>query len=283
MHTPRIVLTLILLLLTLRLVAQDGANTLEPPKPQKYVAVIEEAPRLPFFQGFTVSFDLFGVGQYLLSDYGTLEGALRLNLKNTFFPIVEAGYAICDSEDGNTSIRYKTQAPYLRAGIDINMLRNKFQDNRLYLGARYGISRYNFDIISPPLTDPIWGEAEASNVTDIATTSHWFEIVAGVEVQLWRNIHMGWSIRYKKDIHSTHNRYASPYYIPGYGTTTHSSAWGFTYNLIFDLNWGKSKKGKTHTVTLIDHPVDNETTPDGETSPTPTTSRPTPTTSPDPS
>lgn len=229
-------------------------NTQEPPKPQKYVAVIEDTPKLTFFQGFTLSADAFGFAQYLFSDYGSLEGALRLNLKNTYFPIVELGYATCDSEDANTQIRYKTSAPYLRVGVDFNMLKNKFQENRLYLGVRYGLSCYNFDISGPPIVDPIWGGSEAFSYKDIATTSHWFEIVAGVQVKVWRNFHMGWSVRYKHKISSTKNQYAQPYYIPGYGTTTHTTGWGATYNLIFDLNWGKKKK-KTTQVTIIERPI----------------------------
>lgn len=229
-------------------------NVQEPPKPQKYVAIVEETPHLSFFQGFTLSADVFGLGQYLFSDYGSLEGALRLNLRNTYFPIVEIGYATCDSEDANTFIRYKTTAPYMRVGVDFNMLKDKFQDNRLYLGVRYGLARYNFDISGPPIVDPIWGGSEAFSYKDIATTSHWFEIVAGVQVKIWRNFHMGWSVRYKREISSTENQYAQPYYIPGYGTTTHTTGWGVTYNLIFDLNWGKKKK-KTTQVTLIERPI----------------------------
>lgn len=233
--------------------AQD--NTPEPPKPQKYVAVVEEEPRLVFFQGFTLSADLFGPVQYLVSDYGSFEGALRLNLKNTFFPVVELGFALCDTEDANTLIRYTTQAPYMRIGVDVNLLKDKFQDNKLYIGARYGLSRYEFDISGPPLTDPVWGGSEPFSYKGIGTTSHWFELVAGVQVKVWSNIHMGWSVRYKHEISSTKNAYAKPYFIPGYGTTTHTTSWGATYTLNFDLNWGKKKKAKVHQVTIIEQPV----------------------------
>ena len=231
-------------------------NVQEPPKPQQYVAVIQEEPQLAFFQGFTLSADIFGPAQYVLSDNGSFEGALRLNLKNTFFPTFELGYGLCDSEDANTRIRYKVQAPFLRVGLDYNLLRNKFQDNLLYAGLRYAISRYSFDISGPGIVDPIWGGSEPFSYKDIATTTHWFEILFGVQVKVWRNFHMGWTIRYKRSFSTTSNRYASPYYIPGYGTTTHTTSWGATYNLVFDLNWGKRKKAKTHTVTIIERPIE---------------------------
>ena len=113
----------------------------EDNKPKKFVQLTVEEPKLTFFQGFTLSADVFGPIQYLMSDYGSVEGALRLNLYNTYFPIAELGFANCDMTDGNTNISYKTSAPYLRVGVDMNILKNKFQENRLFVGVRYGICR----------------------------------------------------------------------------------------------------------------------------------------------
>jgi len=206
---------------------------------KKYVASAFEEPKQTFFQGFTLGVDLFSPAQYLLSDGGGFEGALRLNLLNTYLPIVEVGYVRYDKTDENTDIRYATTAPYARIGIDVNMLNNKWQNNRLYVGARYGISKYDFDISGPSVSDPVWGGEETFSYEGISMTSQWLELVCGVEVGLWRNLHMGWSVRYKQKLSSTKSRYAEPYYIPGYGTTTGAVAWGITYSLIFDLNWGK--------------------------------------------
>ena len=213
----------------------------ETPQPTKYVAVEEEKEHLVLFQGFTLEADVYGPVAYLISDYGTIGGALRLNLKNTFFPIVEAGYGKCKKEDFNTKVTYKVGAPYARVGLDINMLRDKFQNNRLYLGARYGISTYQYDMICPAMTDPIWGGSEPFNMKGIDCTSHWAEVVMGVEVSIYKNFHMGWSVRYKREISSTKSDFAKPSCIPGYGYTTNATCWGATYSLIFDLNWGLKK------------------------------------------
>lgn len=207
----------------------------------KYVAVEEERPHLTFFQGFTLSADIIGPAMWVLGSYGTAEAALRLNLRNTYFPVAEVGYAMCDTYDPNTYISYQTKAPYLRAGIDFNLLKDKFQENRFFVGARYGMSVYNFDVAGPPMTDDVWGGSAPFAVNGLQTTSHWMEIVVGVQVKIWRNFHMGWSVRYKRELSSTDNKYARPYYIPGYGTTTTGTTWGGTYNLVFDLNWGKAK------------------------------------------
>lgn len=216
----------------------------EKPKPTKYVAVEEEKQHLVFFQGFTLSGDVYGPVAYMVSDYGTMEGALRLNLKNTYFPIVEVGYGKCSKEDFNTKIKYKVNAPYARVGIDFNMLKDKFQSNRLYLGARYGFSAFKYDISVPSMTDPIWGGSGSFSMTDNKCTSHWLEAVFGVEVRIFKNFHMGWSVRYKRELTSTKNEFAKPNCIPGYGYTTNTTCWGATYNLIFDLNWGMKKSHK---------------------------------------
>jgi hypothetical protein len=241
----------------------------EQPKPTKYVAIEEENAHIVFFQGFTLSVDAFGPISYIVSDYGTAEAALRLNLKNTYFPIVEMGYGKCSTEDFNTKVSYKVNAPYVRIGFDINMLKDKFQSNRLYLGARYAFSTYEYDIAGPPMTDPIWGGTGAFSISGTSCTSHWLEVLMGVEVKIYKNFHMGWAVRYKRELASTKNDYSKPDCIPGYGYTTNSTCWGGTYSLIFDLNWGMKKshkrrvnveiREKTTTLQPLEQTIDIET------------------------
>lgn len=210
--------------------------------PRKYIAEVTEQKKLTFFQGFTVSADLFGPIQYLLSDKGNIEGAIRLNLKNTYFPIVELGLSSCETLDSNTDIKYTTTAPYGRIGFDINFLKNKFQENRLFVGLRYGFSKYQYDYEGPEVSDPIWNGEYSLNIKDVEATSHWGEIVMGVQVKIWRNLHMGWSLRLKKELSTSGNKSSKPYYIPGYGSTSSGTSWGGTYSLIFDVNWGMKKQ-----------------------------------------
>lgn len=240
---------------TLTIATSDGTqvvnvDTAVVGRARKYVASAMEEPKQTFFQGFTLGVDLLNPALYLLTDGGTFEGALRLNLLNTYFPVFEAGLARYDKTDENTDIRYATTAPFARIGVDVNMLNNKWQTNRLYVGARYGISKFDFDISGPAVTDPIWGGSETFNYEGISITSQWLELVVGVEVSLWRNLHMGWSVRYKQRLSTTSSRYADPYYIPGYGTTTGAVAWGATYSLIFDLNWGKKLSKEQQAVLM---------------------------------
>ena len=215
-------------------------------KPTKWVPSWEvEEPPLMFFQGFTLSFDILGTGMRALSSNGSLEAALRLNIKNTYFPIAELGIADCDKTDDNTNIQYKTNAPYFRIGFDYNILKDKRQDNRLFVGTRYGISKFSYDVHGPNQVDPIWGGEHDFTLSNITSTSQWLEVCFGCQVKVWHSFHMGWSIRYKSELRTSNCENSRPYYIPGYGNTVTGSCWGGTYNLIFDLNWGKKKTKAT--------------------------------------
>ena len=89
---------------------------------------------IPVFRGFAVSFDLVGAGLMAFSDNGQYEGALRVNLHDEWFPIVEIGLGKANHSDDVTHIHYDTKAPYFRIGIDKNMLKDKHGKNRLYVG-----------------------------------------------------------------------------------------------------------------------------------------------------
>ena len=109
-----------------------------------------EKDSIPLFRGFQVSFDLVGAARLMFGDRGEIGGGLRVNLHDQWFPVVEFGIGKANhNADEPTYIAYKTTAPYFRVGIDINLLKNKHQSNRLYGGIRYGFTSYKVDITPP--------------------------------------------------------------------------------------------------------------------------------------
>lgn len=59
----------------------------------------------------------------VFGDYGQYEAALRINLKDRYFPIVELGIGKADHNDDATDITYNTSAPYAKIGVDFNLLK----------------------------------------------------------------------------------------------------------------------------------------------------------------
>lgn len=96
--------------------------------------MVEQPDTVPLFRGLAVSVDAIGLGQMVLGSYGQYEAALRINLKDKYFPVLELGYGKADATDDGTNLHYKTSAPYARIGVDWNLLRNKHDIYRLYGG-----------------------------------------------------------------------------------------------------------------------------------------------------
>jgi hypothetical protein len=186
------------------------------------------------FRSFEVTVDLLGAAQMWLSDYGQYEAALRVDLKDKYFPIIEVGYGKADAKDVSTNLHYKTGAPYVRIGLDFNMLKNKHDIYRLYGGFRYGMTSYKFDVTSTGVTDPVWGNVVPYEAKDVKANYQWLEAVAGVDVKISGPIHLGWSIRCRRRLTHNDGDIGNTWYVPGYGRQG-GSRLGGTFNLIFQF------------------------------------------------
>ena len=189
------------------------------------------------FNGIGISADLFGYAYSLLEDYTSGEVAIEANFNNRFYPTIEAGLGWCDVKDETTSIKYKTSAPYFKVGLNYNFFTNKEKpdpDHYIYGLARFAWSNFEYDVDSPPITDPVWGNSVALDLKDVEGSSTWAEIGAGIKVKIAKGFHMGWSVRYKIRLSQKEGTNSRMWYIPGYGINQ-STCFGGTYSLIYEL------------------------------------------------
>ncbi|MBQ6065087.1 MAG: hypothetical protein IJK87_15895 [Prevotella sp.] len=189
---------------------------------------------IPLFRGFSVSWDLVGLVQMAFGSYGQYEGALRINLKDKYFPVVELGYGKANAEDDATHLTYRTNAPYGRIGCDFNFMKNKRDINRLYGGVRYAFTSYKFDVLSPGVKDPYWGNLCEYGAQGVKAYYHWLEFVVGVDAKVWRNFRMGWSARYKRRLFHDDGNMGETWYVPGYGKQGNLRLGG-TFNLTLEF------------------------------------------------
>lgn len=193
-----------------------------------------EKDSVPLFRGFSVSFDLVGAAMLTFSDNGQYEGALRINLHDEWFPIVEIGLGRADHDDEVTRLHYKTSAPYFRIGIDKNLLKDKHGKNRLYGGLRYAYTSYKVDIFKPMYEDPTWKWETVFDVRDASCYYHWLEAVIGIDAKIYGPLHLGWSVRYKRRIAHSKPSFGNTWYVPGFGSDDDTKLGG-TFNVIIDI------------------------------------------------
>lgn len=194
-----------------------------------------ERDSVPFFRGFAVSADLVGLAQMQFGDYGQYEGALRLNLHDQYFPIVEVGVGRANHQDDEvTGITYKTSAPYFRVGLDVNIMKNKHAPNRIYAGVRYGYTSYKVNIDRQPFPDPVWKWETSYGVVDEPCSQHWAEILFGIDAKIAGPLHLGWSARYRNRLSHNDGQMEKTWYVPGYGIQD-TSTLGVTFNVSIDI------------------------------------------------
>lgn len=189
---------------------------------------------VPLFNGIAVSVDLVGPMQMVFGDYGQYEAALRINLKDRYFPIVELGIGKADHNDDATDITYKTSAPYAKIGVDFNLLKNKHDIYRLFAGARYAFTSFKYDLSHPGMTDPVWGGMAPYEGYGIKCSYQWLEIVIGVDAKMWGPVHLGWSVRYRSRLSHNDGTMGNTWYVPGFGKAG-SSSLGGTFNIAIDI------------------------------------------------
>ncbi|MEG1564276.1 MAG: DUF6048 family protein [Bacteroides sp.] len=241
---------LFLFSIVLPCVAQQPSRPTQIPKRDQKKNKKEEVKpdTIPLFNGAYVGVDVFGVGSnFFGSDFLSSEVSLVANLKNKFLPTVELGYGSTDTWN-ETGIHYKSSAPYFRIGIDYNTMAKK-KNSYLFVGVRYGMSSFKYDIHNLPADDPIWGDAIPNpsfgdevwgnesvpfDHRGLKCTMQWFELVAGVKVQVFKSFSMGWAIRMKYKLSASMNEHADPWYVPGFGKYQ-SNTIGVTYSLIYQL------------------------------------------------
>ena len=193
--------------------------------------------RLLDFRGLSVSTDLFGYAYSLLEDYTSGEVAVEANLGNKYYPIFEVGYGSCDFTDETFGIKYKSAAPYYKVGLNYNFTNKKGEKPRhsyIYGLARFAWTRAKYDVSTPPITDPVWGGSVALDLTDVNGYYSWIELGVGVKVKIFKNFHMGWSIRYKARANQVTRRNSRMWYVPGFGNSRHTT-FGGTYSLIYEI------------------------------------------------
>lgn len=194
-------------------------------------------------RGLYISADAFGYlyPLFVKDKYYSSEVSATLNIYNRFFPTVEIGFGHTDMVSQLYEIGYNTRAPYYRIGMDYNMQYKSNKPGYIFLGGRVGYTSFNYSIEAPPLTDPIWGDEAPIQFTDVPCRAIWAEAVGGIRAEITRNIHMGWSLRYKYPLHRGPIANGGPWYVPGFGTGKRGVL-GATYTISYYFNFTKKKQ-----------------------------------------
>lgn len=191
--------------------------------------------RYPLFNGMSISFNLFPpVMNIFGKDYGYYEGGLTLDLHHRFFPQAHAGTGYCNAKNEDFVRYHSKTAPFFKAGMLYNFKYNDLKPNDFY-GAfiRFGYAFSKADVSNLYYTDAIWDKVGPFTIEDMKFNSVWMELGGFIKVEVVKHISLGWDLSVKPFLHKGSVKQGSPYFIPGYGTTT--SNIGFAFHVYYDL------------------------------------------------
>jgi len=198
---------------------------------QKSDSVIKTA-----FRGLRLDIDLVPIASnfiYKGERFG-YEAGVYANLKHKYFPSFEMGFAGAN-KTSNDALSFKTSGLYARVGVDFNLIKPKKDkiptNNIFFAGIRIGFAPFSYTYTNAIVQNDYWGTAISQNIDNVTTTKVWFEIVAGMRVEVLKNIYMGWTVRNKKLFGEDVPGELSPWYIPGFGVKGEGSSWGVNYSI----------------------------------------------------
>lgn len=202
----------------------------------QYAKVTVTKKEVPLFSGYGIYTDLCGLGMTQLGKWGQYEAGAHVGIKGKFFPAVEIGIGQSNHTDTRSNLHYNVHSPYFRVGMDYNLNKDRTSHNRYFIGVRYAFSSFAYDLSGPDIIDNYWGGTYPMHLESVNGMAHWGEILFGIQSQIWKFIHLGWTFRYKARIYEKQGEPGHAYYIPGYGKGGESSGtMGGTFNIIFEL------------------------------------------------
>lgn len=192
-----------------------------------------ESDTIQTFRGIAVSYDIAGTVMRMVGDYGQFEAALRVNIKDRYFPTIELGLGDAKhSAELARDIEAKVSSPYGRIGCDFNMSKNKHDIYRVFVGARYAFTSFKTEA-NANVTDPYWGSTLPYSIKTKSCFFHWAEFLFAVDAQIWGPIRLGWSFRYRAKLGQSDIGDNNLWYIPGYGKD--GNRLGGTFNITVEL------------------------------------------------
>jgi hypothetical protein len=187
-------------------------------------------------QGIRIGVDLGKVGYYFLTNQTnqTLEFAADMSYKKILL-VGEAGYSRFNIDKENYA--YSSNGVFARIGMEHNLLKGG-GDNYIFVGARYGISQFSYQVSDIVLADRFWG-SYTLNSDKQNVTAHWGEAVGGVKVNVFGNVFLGFTGRFKLRIAQSDYGTVDPILIPGFGRPARRNVMGFNYYVYYLIPFKK--------------------------------------------
>jgi len=165
------------------------------------------------------------------------EASISADINTSYSAYLGGGYVNYKYTQYN--YEYLSKGPFLRAGVDLNLLKPEKAKGLYYVGVglRYGLS--HFDSEAPAFhTENYWGVANSS-VPAESDWAHFIELTPGVRAELFKNFSIGWNASLRMLLHTGASEHFRPIHIPGFGDSGTNFSTGLTYFIVWNIPYKK--------------------------------------------
>ena len=204
----------------------------------------------PVFNGMSVGLNIWDAAMLIAGQsYASFDASLSFSIRNWIFPTVECGVGFANNHSDQSMLIYKTKlSPFLKIGADYNFLYKSTPDYQLCLGVRFGVSPVSYEITDITLNSGYWKEDAQFSILKQHTTSFYGQALASVKVKIWKQLSLGWSVRYHFNLHTPDGSGSKPWFIPGYGTSSPVNA---TFSVFYTFGQKEKKKEEAEVLPEI--------------------------------
>jgi hypothetical protein len=195
--------------------------------------------------GLRLGVDLFKLTRsFYETDYRGLEVVGDFRLTRRHYLAAEIGNENKTVDDDQ--LNFTTKGTYVKVGFDYNTYENWLNmENIISIGLRYGVSSFSQTLNSYQIYNPNPYFGEEPMVLDgtqyDGLTAQWVEVVAGMKVEVLKNIFVGFSFRLNRLVSQKRPNNFDNLYIPGFNRTYNGDfGVGFNYTVSYFIPLYKS-------------------------------------------
>ena len=208
----------------------------------------ENSTKMKHKYGLRVGVDLSTLLKTVFDDdYKGFEVVGDYRVSKNIYAAAEIG-----SEEKNTVTDYlnnTSKGNYFKVGVDYNMYDNWLDmNNMIYLGLRAAGSTFSQDLNSATVytTNQYWSpQLTLQDKQEFnGLTAFWTEILIGIKAEIANNLFMGLNVQLKFLVSESNHDNFENVYIPGFGKTYDSGAFGtgFSYTITYLIPFYKKEK-----------------------------------------
>ena len=225
----------------INLLAPFFLTNAQEPLNEEVIDTLKKREKKPYTVRFGVDLSKPVIAQ-LDNDFFGLELVGDIELFSELYGAIEFGNERKNQQ--SEQINFTTTGTYIKMGFDYNMFKNwKGMKNAIYLGMRIGNSFHKQKVneYEPYQIDHYWISEVIKKGPEIKEndklSARWIEILAGIKVEMVKNIYMGFSFRLNRLVSDTRPDNFDNLYIPGFNKKTDENVWGagFNYTLTYAI------------------------------------------------